>query len=70
MDFADPWNFEEDYGKLLDFARGFPRDSKAQDHIVHITTGTHVAQRRLRKDQPTARSALSFSLVPLIIARI
>lgn len=44
MDFADPWDFEEVYGKLLDFARAFPFDPEAQDYLVHITTGTHVAQ--------------------------
>ncbi len=44
MDFADPWDFEEVYGKLLDFARGFPFDPEVQDYLVHITTGTHVAQ--------------------------
>lgn len=44
MDFADPWDFEEVYGKLLDFARSFPFDPEAQDYLVHITTGTHVAQ--------------------------
>lgn len=44
MDFADPWDFEEVYGKLLDFARRFPFDPEAQDYLVHITTGTHVAQ--------------------------
>ncbi len=44
LDFSDPWDFEEVYGKLLDFARGFPFDPDAQDYLVHITTGTHVAQ--------------------------
>ncbi|MBU7579456.1 MAG: RNA repair transcriptional activator RtcR [Porphyrobacter sp.] len=44
MDFADPWDFEEVYGKLLDFARRYPFDPEAQDYLVHITTGTHVAQ--------------------------
>lgn len=44
VNFADPWDFEEVYGKLLDFARGFPFDPEAQDYLVHITTGTHVAQ--------------------------
>jgi transcriptional regulatory protein RtcR len=44
LDFADPWDFEEVYGKLLDFAQGFPFDPEAQDYLVHITTGTHVAQ--------------------------
>jgi transcriptional regulatory protein RtcR len=44
LDFADPWDFEEVYGKLLDFAQAFPFDPDAQDYLVHITTGTHVAQ--------------------------
>ncbi len=44
MDFDDAWDFEEVYGKLLDFARGFPFDPDAQDYLIHITTGTHVAQ--------------------------
>ncbi len=44
MDFDDAWDFEEVYGKLHDFAREFPFDPDAQDHLIHITTGTHVAQ--------------------------
>ncbi|HEY5710551.1 MAG TPA: RNA repair transcriptional activator RtcR [Allosphingosinicella sp.] len=44
MDFDDPWDFEEVYGKLLDFARAYPFDPEAEDYLVHITTGTHVAQ--------------------------
>ncbi|MGT2513389.1 RNA repair transcriptional activator RtcR family protein [Sphingomonas panni] len=44
LDFADPWDFEEVYGKLLDFARAYPFDPDAADYLVHITTGTHVAQ--------------------------
>ncbi len=44
IDFADPWDFEEVYGKLLDFARAWPFDPDAEDYLVHITTGTHVAQ--------------------------
>ncbi len=44
MDFADPWDFEEVYGKLLDFARAYHFDPEAEDYLVHITTGTHVAQ--------------------------
>ena len=44
IDFADAWDFEEVYGKLLDFARAYPFDAEAQDYLVHITTGTHVAQ--------------------------
>jgi transcriptional regulatory protein RtcR len=44
LDFDDAWDFEEVYGKLLDFARGFPFDPDNQDYLIHITTGTHVAQ--------------------------
>jgi transcriptional regulatory protein RtcR len=44
LDFNDPWDFEEVYGKMLDFARAYPFDPEAQDYLIHITTGTHVAQ--------------------------
>lgn len=44
LDFNDPWDFEEVYGKLLDFARAEPFDPDTEDYLVHITTGTHVAQ--------------------------
>jgi len=44
LDFRDPWDFEEVYGKLLDFALAEPFDPEAEDYLVHITTGTHVAQ--------------------------
>ncbi|QNN65237.1 sigma 54-interacting transcriptional regulator [Sphingomonas rhizophila] len=44
MDFEDAWDFEEVYGKLLDFVRSYPLDPDAEDYLIHITTGTHVAQ--------------------------
>ncbi len=44
LDFRDPWDFEEVYGKLLDFARAGRFDPEAEDYLIHITTGTHVAQ--------------------------
>jgi transcriptional regulatory protein RtcR len=44
IDFHDPWDFEEVYGKLLDFTRSYPFDPDVEDYLVHITTGTHVAQ--------------------------
>ena len=44
LDFNDPWDFEEVYGKLLDFVRSYPFDPEAEDYLIHITTGTHVAQ--------------------------
>ena len=44
LDFADAWDFEEVFGKLLDFAGAEPFDPETEDYLVHITTGTHVAQ--------------------------
>ena len=42
---GDPWDFEEVYGALHDFARGLSRSTPSEeDYLVHITTGTHVAQ--------------------------
>jgi transcriptional regulatory protein RtcR len=41
---TDPWDFESVYGVLLDFARGYPFNPEAEDYLVHITTGSHVAQ--------------------------
>src|SRR5688572_3989998 len=39
----DPWDFQEVYGALHDFARAYPWGEK-EDYLVHITTGSHVAQ--------------------------
>jgi transcriptional regulatory protein RtcR len=44
IDFKDPWDFEEVYGALHDFVRNYPFDAEAEDYLVNITTGTHVAQ--------------------------
>jgi len=41
---SDPWDFEEVYGALLDFARAYPFKPEDEDYLVHITTGTHVIQ--------------------------
>ncbi|MFV8755174.1 RNA repair transcriptional activator RtcR [Nannocystaceae bacterium ST9] len=41
---ADPWDFETVYATLLDFARGYRFAPDDEDYLVHITTGTHVAQ--------------------------
>ncbi len=40
----DPWDFEEVYTVLHDFAAGYPFDPEREEYLVHITTGTHVAQ--------------------------
>lgn len=44
MDLKDPWDFEEVYGALHDFARAYAFDTEAEDYLINITTGTHVAQ--------------------------
>jgi transcriptional regulatory protein RtcR len=43
-EFGDPWDFEEVYETLFQFARGYTFDTEAEDYLIHITTGTHVAQ--------------------------
>ncbi|HYJ82641.1 MAG TPA: RNA repair transcriptional activator RtcR [Allosphingosinicella sp.] len=85
IDFDDPWEFEEVYGKLLDFARAYKFDPEAEDYLVHITTGTHVAQiclflltearylpGRLLQTQPsrgTVSPAGSWSVIDLDLSR-
>jgi len=44
IEFDDPWDLEEVYGALLDFARGQKYDAAREEVLVHITTGTHVQQ--------------------------
>ncbi len=44
IEFKDPWDFEEVYSALHDFARAYSFDVDAEDYLVHITTGTHVGQ--------------------------
>ncbi|HEY8025512.1 MAG TPA: RNA repair transcriptional activator RtcR, partial [Burkholderiaceae bacterium] len=41
---ADPWDFEDVYGCLLDFAKDYPFDPDNEEYWIHITTGTHVVQ--------------------------
>ncbi|RKI10337.1 AAA family ATPase [Corallococcus sp. AB030] len=40
----DPWNLEETYGALLDHVRAHAFHPEEEDYLVHITTGTHIAQ--------------------------
>ena len=44
IELDDPWDFEEVYGKLLDFSRASVFDPETEDYLIHISTGTHVAQ--------------------------
>jgi transcriptional regulatory protein RtcR len=42
--FKDPWDFEEVYGVLHDFAGKYAFDTEKEQYLFHVTTGTHVAQ--------------------------
>ena len=44
FDMDDPWDFEEVYGRLHDFALTRKFDPTREDLLIHMTTGTHVAQ--------------------------
>jgi transcriptional regulatory protein RtcR len=44
QELRNPWDFEEVYGSLHDFARHYPFHAEEEDYLVHITTGTHVQQ--------------------------
>ena len=44
LEFENPWDFEEVYGQLHDFAKAYPFEPDEKEYLVHITTGTHVAQ--------------------------
>ena len=40
----DPWDLQEVYERLYDFVRGYTFDPEKADYLIHLTTGTHVAQ--------------------------
>lgn len=42
--FRDPWDFEEVFAALHDFARAYEFRTDEEEYLVHITTGTHVEQ--------------------------
>lgn len=44
IDMEDPWDFQEVYGRLYDFAADYGFDEDRERYHVHLTTGTHVAQ--------------------------
>ncbi|MDA4846405.1 RNA repair transcriptional activator RtcR [Hoeflea poritis] len=44
IDLSDPWDFQEVYGALFDFARAYGFDEEREEYHVHLTTGTHVGQ--------------------------
>lgn len=42
--FADPWDFQQVYEGLYDFITNYSFKSEKEDYLIHLTTGTHVAQ--------------------------
>ena len=44
LELQDAWDFEQVFEALHGFARAYTFDPEAEDYLVHITTGTHVAQ--------------------------
>jgi transcriptional regulatory protein RtcR len=40
----DPWDFEEVYASIHEFAINYTFDLEQFDYLIHITTGTHVQQ--------------------------
>jgi len=40
----DPWDLADVYGGLHDWARDYAFDRDQNDYLIHITTGTHIAQ--------------------------
>lgn len=44
INLRNPWDFEEVYSTLHDFTHDYPFDTENEDYLIHITTGTHVAQ--------------------------
>lgn len=44
VDFSDPWDFESVYSQLFDFSQSYQFKPDEEEYLIHITTGTHVAQ--------------------------
>lgn len=44
LELADPWDFEEVFAALHDFACAYRFKPEDEDYLVHVTTGTHVQQ--------------------------
>lgn len=40
----NPWDFEEMYSCLHEFAKNYPFNPDEEEYYIHMTTGTHVAQ--------------------------
>ncbi len=43
-DSRDPWDFEQVFSGLYEFARNYPFRTDEEQYLIHISTGTHVHQ--------------------------
>ena len=43
LGFKDPWDFEEVFARLHEFARSFPFDTDKNDYLIHMTTGMPIS---------------------------
>jgi transcriptional regulatory protein RtcR len=80
---ANAWDFEEVYEALHAFARGYPFAPDRERYLVHLTTGTHVAQiclflltetgffpaSLLQTEPPRGARPSSYAIVDLDLAR-
>jgi len=41
---GDPWDFQQVYGSLYSFTKDYAFDLEREEYLLHITTGTQVAQ--------------------------
>ena len=79
----NPWDFEEMFEALHEFARRYPFEPDKERYLVHITTGTHVAQiclflltetgffpgALLQTEPPRKGRDSSYSIIELDLAR-
>jgi transcriptional regulatory protein RtcR len=82
LELDDPWDLEEVYAGLHDFARAYPFKPEREEYLIHITTGTHIAQicvfllteagyfpARLLQTSPGKSVEGSFSIIDLDLSR-
>jgi len=83
VSWKDPWDFESVYAALHDFTSGYSFDVEHEDYLVHITTGSHVAQiclflltesrhlpaRLLQTSPDRASPAGSYQIIDLDLSR-
>lgn len=44
INIANPWDFEQMFVVLMDFAMNYGFDPDQEEYLIHLTTGTHAAQ--------------------------